>query len=181
MRTTADAEIELIASVLGGAVFTATPDGKRVAVLPTAGDDVGLSVVAQQAPVLPSGRLVVVDTEDGGFVEITTGVVAAFSWDPTGEKLLILEIANSGGFRWRVWEDGESRTFLEFVPSPGYVRDLVPFFDQYAQSMTPWSPDGSAFAFPGAVGGETGIWRQDLSGGDPVRISGGTWVAWSSG
>ena len=181
MRTTADAETEVIASVLSGAIFTATPDGKRIAVLPTAGEDVGLSVVAQEAPVLPGGRLVIVDAGDGSFVEVDTGIVASFSWDPTGERLLVLEVTDGGEFRWRVWEDDESRTFPEFVPSAGYVRDLVPFFDQYAQSMTLWSPDGSAFAFPGTVGEGDGIWRQDLSGGDPVRVAGGTWVAWSSG
>ena len=181
MRTSADAETEVIASVLGGAIFIATRDGQRIAVLPTAGEDVGLSVVAQEAPVLPGGRLVIVDAGDGSFVEVDTGIVASFSWDPTGERLLVLEVTDGGEFRWRVWEDGESLTFPLFVPSPGYVRDLVPFFDQYAQSMTLWSPDGNAFAFPGAVGSETGIWRQDLSEGDPVRIAGGTWVAWSNG
>ena len=37
-----------------------------------------------------------------------------------------------------------------------------------------------AFAFPGSVGDVAGIWRQDLAGGDPVRVAGGAWVAWSS-
>jgi hypothetical protein len=180
MRTTADSATEVVASVLGGAIFTATPDGERIAILPAGSDDIGLSVNAQQAPVLPGGQLVVVESGDGSFVEVDAGVVAAFSWDPTGERLLVLQVAVSGGFRWRVWEDGESQTFPEFVPSPGFLRDLVPFFDQYAQSMTLWSPDGTAFAFPGAIGGEAGIWRQDLSGGDPVRVSGGSWVAWSN-
>jgi len=50
MRTTADGDTELIASVLGGAIFTATPDGQRIAVLPAESDDVGLSVI------LPSCR-----------------------------------------------------------------------------------------------------------------------------
>ena len=67
------------------------------------------------------------------------------------------------------------------MPAPGLLRDLVPFFDQYAQSMTLWSPDGSAFAFPGVVDGEDGIWVQELAGADPRRIAGGSWVAWSSG
>jgi len=181
MRTTADGGSELIASVLGGAIFTATPDGQRIAVLPAESDDVGLSVVAQQAPILPRGRLVVVDSGEGGFVEVDAGVVVAFFWDPTGERLLVLEVADNGGFRWRVWEDGASQAFPEFVPSPGFLRDLVPFFDQYAQSMTLWSPDGTAFAYPGVLAGEAGIWRQDLSEGNPTRVSGGSWVAWSSG
>jgi Tol biopolymer transport system component len=181
MRTTADGDTELIASVLGGAIFTATPDGQHIAVLPAASDDVVQSVAAQQAPVLTAGRLFVVDADDGGFAEVDSGVVAAFSWDPTGERLLVLEVVDSGGFRWRVWEEGESQTFAEFIPSSGFLRDLVPFFDQYAQSMTLWSPDGTAFAYPGVLDGEAGIWRQDLSGGNPTRVSGGSWVVWSRG
>ena len=179
--TQSDTEAELVASVLSGAIFTAIPDGQRIAVLPVSGDDVGLSVSAQQAPTLPGGRLAVVDTNDGSYDEVETAVVTAFSWDPTGQRLLVLEVTDAGAFRWRVWEDRESQTFPEFIPSPGFLRDFVPFFDQYAQSMTLWSPDGTAFAYPGAVGGVDGIWRQDLSGGDPVRVAGGTWVAWSSG
>jgi len=180
-RTQPDGESEPIASTLGGAIFTATPDGQRIAVLPVATEDVGLSVSAQQIPTLPGGRLVVVDADDGSFVAVESETVAAFSWDPTGQRLLVLELTEAGAFRWRVWEDGESEVYADFVPSPGFLRDLVPFFDQYAQSMTLWSPDGMAFAFPGSVGGADGIWRQDLGGAEPVRVTGGTWVAWSSG
>lgn len=180
-RTQPDGETDLIASLLDGAVFTATPDGRHIAVLPRASEDVGLSVVAQEAPILPGGQLVIVDTDEGSFVEVETAAVAAFSWDPSGRRLLVLEVTDAGALRWRVWEDGESEIFTEFVPSPGFLRDLVPFFDQYAQSMTLWSPDGGAFAFPGSVAGVGGIWRQDLAVSDPVRIAGGTWVAWSNG
>ena len=180
VRTRADAETEVVASVPNGAIFTASPDGQRIAVLPTARENVGMSVIAQEIPVLSGGRLVIVDGGDGTFVDTDAGIVVSFAWDPTGERLLVLEITDRDEFRWRVWEGGESRTYPEFVPPPGFIRDVVPFFDQYAQSMTLWSPDGSAFAFAGAVGEETGVWRQDLEVGDPVRIAGGTWVAWSS-
>ena len=179
MTTKAGGVTNVVASVPGGAYFTASPDGQRIAVLAAPRDDVGQSVFAQQAPVLPAGRLSVVDADDGSFVEVDAGVVVAFLWDPTGERLLVLEVVDGGAFFWRVWEDGESQVFAEFTPSPELLRDLVPFFDQYAQSMTLWSPDGDAFVFPGAVGGEPGIWRQDLSSGSPARVSGGTWVAWS--
>ena len=179
-RTRFGGESEPIASTLGGAIFTATPDGQHIAVLPAATDDVGFSVNAQQIPALPGGRLVVVDADEGSFVEVESETVAAFSWDPTGRRLLALELTETGAFRWRVWEDGETEVFADFVPAPGFLRDFVPFFDQYAQSMTLWSPDGTAFAYPGSVGGVTGIWRQDLAGGDPIRVAGGTWVAWSS-
>ncbi len=179
-RTQPDGGSEAIASTLGGGIFSATSDGQRIAVLPVATDDVGFSVSAQQIPTLPGGRLVVVDADEGSFVEVESETVAAFSWDPTGQRLLVLELTEAGAFRWRVWEDGGSEVFADFVPSPAFFRDLVPFFDQYAQGMTLWSPDGLAFAFPGSVGDVAGIWRQDLAGGDPVRVAGGAWVAWSS-
>lgn len=180
-RTQLDGATEPVASVIAGAVFTATPDGRHIAVLAAAGDDVGFSVRAQQIPTVPRGQLVVVAADDGTFEVVEAGTVAAFSWDPTGQRLLILELSAAGSFRWRVWEDGESAALAEFLPAPALLRDVVPFFDQYAQSMTLWSPDGMAFAFPGSVGGVDGIWRQDLGGAEPIRLTGGTWVAWSSG
>jgi hypothetical protein len=125
--------------------------------------------------------LVVVDSQEGNFVEVESATAIAFSWDPSGQRLLILEVTDAGGFRWRVWEGGQSTVFTDFLPAPGFLRDLVPFFDQYAQSMTLWSPGGTAFVYPGSVAGVEGIWLQDLEGSDPVRVSGGTWVAWSNG
>ena len=179
--TRPDGETDLIASVLGGAAFTATRDGRHIAVLARAGEDAGLPVFAQEAPILRGGRLAVVDTREGSFVEVESAAVVAFSWDPSGQRLLVLEVTDAGAFRWRVWEDGASRVFPDFIPAPGFLRDFAPFFDQYAQSTTLWSPGGTAFAYPGSVAGVEGIWRQDLEGSDPVRVAGGTWVAWSSG
>jgi Tol biopolymer transport system component len=56
----------------------------------------------------------------------------------------------------------------------------LPFFDQYAQSMTLWSPDGEAFAYPAMTGGIPGIWIQDIDGTDPIRLTDGSWVSWST-
>jgi len=35
----------------------------------------------------------------------------------------------------------------EFVPKSTYLNLFLPFFDQYALSMTPWSPDSQAFCY----------------------------------
>jgi TolB protein len=59
------------------------------------------------------------------------------------------------------------------------LQDTFPFFPQYAQSVSFWAPDSSAFAYAGAVGDEPGIWIQDLEGDAPTKVSDGTWVAWS--
>ena len=61
MLTQPGGETESIASLSGGAVFTAPADGKRIAILPTGGDDIGSTVAALQVPLLPAGRLLIVD------------------------------------------------------------------------------------------------------------------------
>ena len=78
-----------------------------------------------------------------------------------------------------MWSATETRSFAEFVVEPTWLRDFLPFFDQYAQSVRLWSPDGSGFAFPGTIDGEVGIWIQHLDEDAPEKIGGGSWVAWS--
>ena len=106
--------------------------------------------------------------------------VVAFWWSPDGRSLLVLEVAEEGFpmLAWSVWEDGSMTGPTEFEPDPTFVRDLLPFFDQYAQSMSLWAPDGTAFAFPGRIGDEAGIWVHPVDG-TPELIEEGTWVAWS--
>jgi hemoglobin len=46
--------------------------------------------------------------------------------------------------------------------------------------MTPWSPDGRAFAFAGLIDDRAGIWVQDLEADEPTLVlEGGAVVAWS--
>jgi TolB protein len=59
------------------------------------------------------------------------------------------------------------------------LQDTFPFFPQYAQSISFWSPDSSAFAFAGLVDGDDGIWVQHLDEDAPTMVSDGVWVAWS--
>jgi len=87
-------------------------------------------------------------------------------------------VGEASDLAWRVWEDGAVSEYASFTPDPQWFARFVPFFDQYAQSMTLWSPEGDAFAFPGAIGGETGVWVQYLDQEVPVRVSSGSWVAW---
>eukprot|EP00636_Phaeomonas_parva_P015053 CAMPEP_0118854732 /NCGR_PEP_ID=MMETSP1163-20130328/2831_1 /TAXON_ID=124430 /ORGANISM="Phaeomonas parva, Strain CCMP2877" /LENGTH=677 /DNA_ID=CAMNT_0006787501 /DNA_START=302 /DNA_END=2335 /DNA_ORIENTATION=+ len=57
--------------------------------------------------------------------------------------------------RWLVYDvhaDPESDApnpvpFPQFTPRPYFMRLYLPFFDQYAQSFTPWSPDSKSFVF----------------------------------
>ncbi|MDJ0496503.1 MAG: hypothetical protein QNJ89_01640 [Acidimicrobiia bacterium] len=176
--TTVDGDSTPIARTVGSTYLVPTRDGSRIAAQVVSGEPNGLSVMYQQTPVLPSNQLVVADS-DGGISVVTESPVLAFFWSPAGERLLLLDVANSGEARWQVWSEDTLEEIVRFEPDPSFVRDFLPFFDQYAQSISLWSPDGTAFAFPGAINGEAGIWVQEL-GETPVRVSDGTWVAWSS-
>jgi hypothetical protein len=154
--------------------------GDRVAVRSIAqeGAPGGIEARAQTIPTLAPDALAIVGLDDGTVEIVATEGVVAFFWDPDGRRLLHLVTGDDAELTWKVWEDGVVTDYASFVPDPSWFANLVPFFDQYAQSMSLWSPDGKAFAFPGSVGGESGVWVQHLDQASPVRISSGSWVAW---
>ena len=170
---------EPIALVPGPTSFVATPDGLRIAAQSMRDSD-ALNVAYQEAPLLPADRVVVIDTESGEVQTVTEEPAIAFFWSPNGERLLVLDVVAPDEARWSIWEDGETREVVRFLPDPSFLREVIPFFDQYAQSMQLWAPDGSAFAFPGLINDETGIWVTG-NGDEPQLVSNGTWVSWSSG
>lgn len=173
-------QIEDVALVSGPANFVV--GGDRVAIRPVATEAPagGIEVRAQRLPSIAANTLAVVGLDDGTATTVATGTVATFFWDPTGSRLLYLEIVDlaAGEVAWRVWEDGVTTEFAGFGLDPEWWITFAPFFDQYAQSMTLWAPDGSAFAYPGADGGEPAIWVQRLDADAPVRVASGSWVAW---
>ena len=77
---------------------------------------------------------------------------------------------------WVLWDlaaagdDGRAPTrtvFEPFTPSDAFVRSVVPFWDQFAQSLSPWSPDSASFVFTTASG-ETRVQRVDRGGEQPA-------------
>ena len=166
--------------VSGRVFFTANRRGTRIA-LATISEQDGVAVLAQSAPLLPANRLLVLDVVTGEWDIVSADPLGAFFWSPDGDRLLVIGAGETEGtLLWSVW-DGELISFESFEPWPGFVFEFLPFFDQYAQSMTLWAPDGSAFAYPAVVNGQPGIWTQEIAGGPSVRIADGTWVSWSSG
>jgi TolB protein len=132
-----------------------------------------------------SEPLSVIDLTSGEVRAIGASPAAAFFWSPAGERLLSL-VADPDGdvpwFRWHVWDGKSDFATTRFLPSPTFAQEYLPFFDQYAQSMTLWAPDGSAFAYPGLnEAGEAGIWVQEARANvAPVLVSdGGVLVTWS--
>jgi len=150
--------------------FVVSPDGERIA----------FQVIEEQS-VLP---LSVIDIGTGEAVEISDAAIAAFFWSPDGERLLYLDPdpdEEQLWFRWGVWDGTSSFLTPRFVPSVLIAGAYLRFFEQYAQSMSLWSPDGSAFAYPGAnEDGEEGIWIQSARPDRaPVLVADGDFVAWS--
>ena len=151
-------------------MFVVSPDGRRIAFQPFEG---GASM-----------PLTVVDVASGETTQVTNETVAAFFWSPEGERLLYLDLDPADGrawYRWGVWDEKRSFRTTRFLPSQVMIEQYFPFFEQYAQSMSLWSPDGTAFAYPGMnEDGDAGIWIQSAhSDRAPVLVSDGSFVAWS--
>ncbi|MGH2640487.1 MAG: hypothetical protein ACRDGO_02180 [Actinomycetota bacterium] len=154
----------------GSIEFVVDPRGERIAYRVDDGDG--------------PGGVEVVDTSTARSQAVSASPTFAFQWSPDGERLLLLtpdEDGGTGAHRWLVWDGEVTRPVgPAFVPSPSFLRDYVPFYGQFAQAMTPWSPDGGAFAFAGLIGDRAGVWVQDLRAADPTFVlEGGSVVAWS--
>ena len=128
------------------------------------------------------GPLYVVDMETLATRELTDRPTVAFFWSPDGQKLAYMTVENGTSglrFRWWVWDGVTNRDFGAYLPSRLFFQSYLAFFDQYAQSMNLWSPDSSAFAYPGMRDRLSGIWVQQLEEEAPRWIGRGTFVAWS--
>jgi Tol biopolymer transport system component len=150
--------------------FVVSPDGERIAFQ-----------VLEPERTLP---LSVIDIGTGETVEITDHASASFFWSPDGERLLFLDPdpdTEQLWYRWGVWDGTSSFLTPRFVPSPRMAGEYLQFFEQYAQSMSLWSPDSRAFAYPGTnEDGEEGIWIQSARPDRAaVLVADGDVVAWS--
>jgi TolB protein len=154
----------------GAIEFVVSPDGDRIAYRVDAGE--GFGTVA------------VIETDSERSRSVSDLPTSAFHWSPDGRRLLLMTPAEGDDpttHRWHVWDGkGTNPVGPAFVPSPIYLRDYMPFFGQFAQTMTLWSPDGRSFAFPGLIGDRAGIWVQDLDAEEPMFVvEDGSVVAWS--
>ncbi len=170
-----------VVEVEGPARFSAV--GGRVAIQSIADDPSGgvqASVGAQSVPALPGGRLMVVDLETGELQTVSSVLTPIFQWDPTGTRLLFASFESDEAleFRWNVWEDDSITEGPTWQAQPVWFRDVVPFFDQYVQSISLWSSDGSAYAYPEVIGARPVVTIRSLDGTEPVIVEDATWVTW---
>lgn len=170
-----------VAEVSGLTLFVANPEGSRVALQSTGQDGEGLTAASEDFPEVATDAVVVVDVETGDTEVVHDSTSVGFFWSRDGRSLLVLAPAE-GMLTPKVWSiAGTEAEYPPFRPTQALVQDMLPFFPQYAQSVSFWSPDSSTFAFAGEVEGDTGVWMQPLDADAPTRISEGSWVSWSPG
>ncbi|MDE0122712.1 MAG: hypothetical protein OXS33_13460 [bacterium] len=148
----------------GAAIFEADPTGKWVAVYEY------------------SGPLRVFDLDGGGETVVSESQVAAFEWSPVGERLLFMEVDREArALKPRVWDGRDTLVFPSFLPSRVWVVQYLPFWDQYARSLTLWSPAGDAFTYPGmsTPNAEDQIFVQHLDESQPITVGNGVFASWS--
>lgn len=170
----------VLAEVMEQVLFVANADGDLVAVQ-TVGQPAGRSVGLGEVGSVEHNAVSIVDTRTGEIAVVERRPAIGFWWSPDGDSLLILSTTDQAEFvTAKVWSaEGGLVEFSTYRPSFIQVRELFPFFPQYAQSMTFWAPDSSGFALAGEVDGEIGIWVQDVDASHPEKVADGVWVSWS--
>ena len=191
LRTTASGQVlsvwsddsfEDVASVDGSVRFVVGGGKAAIQSIPTDDDPDGVQAAlpVQELPLIPSGRLSIVDLATGSIEPITDVLTPLFQWDPTGSRLLYatFDTGTTLDLTWHLWSEGQIDDFSSFLAQPQWFRDVVPFFDQYDQSVSLWSASGASFAYPAVVDGAPVVVVQPTSGEPPTTVENATWVAW---
>ncbi|MFN2323312.1 MAG: hypothetical protein ABR510_10190 [Trueperaceae bacterium] len=122
----------------------------------------------------PYGPIDLIDAETGAVRRLTDDFVIASFWSPDGARLATLTLVGGGGERTiqaggaaalqvalpvqaqrttlalKVIDvdAGTARPLGVFTPSPLFLAQYLPFFDQYARSHRLWSPSSDALVLP---------------------------------
>ena len=119
-----------------------------------------------------------VEPNEGTENKINSDPTLAFFWSPDGSRIAYVTTSETGqgSLRWAVHdiESGDVTYLVDFRPTQENLITFM-YFDQYNQSHSPWSPDGTQLLFAGEVGGEED--RAPLSEGELNRV----WVMSSDG
>lgn len=120
------------------AAFLWAPDGQALAVaqaqVPGSGVYDGATLYSPDDATLPVG----IDEP-----------IVAFFWSPDGSTLAYVTVHETrAALSWMALDvaDGTHRKLVDFIPSPAQAT-LFQFFDQFAYSHAPWSPDSDSLVF----------------------------------
>jgi Tol biopolymer transport system component len=173
------------------------------AYLALAPDNQHLAYVQNEAGTHPPfGIAYMVDTDGTHPRRLLDNLVGSLYWSPDSSKLALLALARRddgstakvGGlaaplpqevvFRWLVYDVAADtfETLLSFTPTGNFMQ-TVPYFDQYHQSLTFWSPDSRYFVATREESEKNGagsVWVLDTSGAEePLKVGEGTLAVWS--
>lgn len=174
-----------VAELAGPTQFVLSPDGSRVAYLGPGGGT--RSVAANQTSFTPP-VLRVLELATGNDVVVTTELAIAWEWSPDSNRLAFLAPSTFSDetLRWYFWQQGGVVGATSgHVPSGVEQQKYLPFFAQYAQSHTHWSPLGDAFAFAGTINDVDGNAVEGIFvhviGATPqsILVADGDYVTWS--
>ena len=126
--------------------------------------------------------LVVVDLRTGSTERLLEdGALGAF-WSPDGSALALLRRVDADHLAWGVWRGGATDWLEPFEPTSELTRGYLPFLDQYARSVTPWSPDGRGMVHTLAgADGPTVVVQPVDPVGERVPVGRGDAAWWSPG
>jgi len=186
-------EPKTITEYTGNIAFTWSPDGKRIAYIASG---------ETSAPLL-LGKLVIVDPSGKQKpVELQEELAHAFFWSPDGKSIAYFtpylrppatsepgEDASTASQSESeiVWslsvldvKSGKSHLIATFSPPERFLQ-ILPFFDQYRQSVTLWSPDSKNLVVSSYLqDGSPGIFVVAASGNLEPRFLAEGWVGfWS--
>jgi Tol biopolymer transport system component len=152
--------------------------------------------------VAPLGHVFLIRGDGSGWRRVSGDWAVAFFWSPDSQHLAILSpsldeedpSARMEGlaapllqaeellFRWWLVDmpDGELRPLVRFRPNRSFLT-IIPYFDQYAQSIRFWSPDSRYLLYSVQESPQqSGIWVADVDGEEPPRrLTDGTTAVWS--
>ena len=115
------------------------------------------------------GRLQLIDAESGELEPLGQSIALAFFWSPDGRSIAYISLSEKeeedvAGLAQVVLQPIQRSFFLDlhlidmktktdtflasFIPNPFFVRQFLPFFDQYALSHQIWSPNSDALVLP---------------------------------
>ena len=147
--------------------FMWSPTGKELAVV----DQVAGSAFFQ--------RLQVVTSDGSNIRTIAEEPMVAFYWSPNGEHIAWVSLdRESQVFTWKVagGAGGPARELFRFQPSTETL-DMLSFFDQFAYSHSPWSPDSSSLVVAGTAQSKFQRRNGETPTGDRVFILDATGLA----
>jgi TolB protein len=176
-----------LANLTGEVAFSWSPNAQHIAYM-----------VTQRTRTESKSELRLVKSDGSDEQLLTSDNPLAFFWSPDGKYIAYLARArgDQGALQWvsdpaqqplprLAWKvitiaDKTIVSLATFTPTERFAA-LIPYFDQYGQSLRLWSPDSTALVYAAQeASNNQGVYVATLnSNGEPRRIAAGSFGVWS--